>query len=363
MEPHRIDPETLLARDLLDAIHLGAAILDAQGELLHINPLGRELHDMGAFDFRHDAGITDSTGVPLPTSDSPLARIRAGEPVTDLRVRLVPRDGAVRNLSFHAHPVGPHRDDACVLLLVSEQAEDEAAHHARKGPAGIEAFNHVCHDLRTPIRALAGFSQILQEDHAESLPPPARNLLDRIEHSALKIANLLEDILRLSCISEGACLRGSLDLAVVAREHLADSAPGMTVELRAPAQLPAWGDERLLRLALGNLLNNALKFSPNRSPVVVELGREQPYGAFFVRDEGIGFDPALAHDLFIPFCRLPNAEAFEGTGLGLAIARQVIERHGGSLWADAAPGGGATFFFTLPERSAPRDTSLPRAIR
>ncbi|MGE0081915.1 MAG: ATP-binding protein [Thiohalomonadaceae bacterium] len=356
MDTSRVALDTFLATDLLDALPFGTVLIGSGGELLHLNSSAHELLDMGALDGApRGVHITDGHGRPMSPGDSPLARLRAGECLNGLRMRLVRDDGVRRDLVYYGHALAR---PGHTLLTAHETPDARAAGESCTG-TGNDALAYVCHDLRAPIRALAGFSQILREDHAKALPDEARSLLDRIEQSALKVGGMLEDIQRLTCISAGACRRGPVDLAQVARDHLAVIAPTRRVELRMPATLPAWGDEGLLRLALGNLLNNALKFSPDGNPVVVELGRQHPYGAFFVRDEGIGFDPEQADALFRPFVRLANAHGFEGTGLGLAITRQVIERHGGRLWAEATPGMGATFYFTLPERAHPRGTRLP----
>jgi signal transduction histidine kinase len=212
----------------------------------------------------------------------------------------------------------------------------------------LEAFSYaVSHDLRAPLRGINGFSQILLEDHAEALGDGAQHL-DRIRAAAGRMASLIDDLLQLSRVSRGELDRRPFDIAQHAREivdEIRQTEPARSVETVIPAELRASGDSRLVRVALENLLRNAWKFTSKLEAARIEVGARD--GAYFVRDNGAGFDTARAGKLFMPFHRLHAPEDFEGTGIGLATTQRIVHRHGGRIWADAAPNQGAAFYFTL----------------
>ena len=212
----------------------------------------------------------------------------------------------------------------------------------------LEAFSYaVSHDLRAPLRAIKGFSQILLEDHAAALAE-GKPHLDRISGAATRMNDLIDDLLLLSRMARSAVVRGPFDVAQLAREIVAElrqAEPARSVELVVPAELPAHGDARLVRVLLENLLSNAWKFTSKRDAARIEIGSQD--GAWFVRDNGAGFDSTRATKLFQPFQRMHTAAEFEGTGIGLATALRIVRRHGGRIWADSAPNEGASFFFTL----------------
>jgi signal transduction histidine kinase len=212
----------------------------------------------------------------------------------------------------------------------------------------LEAFSYaVSHDLRAPLRAIAGFSKILLEDHAPALGAGRRHL-DRIRAATRRMTVLIDDLLRFSQMAANDLDRRAFDLAHVARDIVDDlrsADPTRRVEVTIPAALPARGDARLVRVVLENLLGNAWKFTSKRQAARIEVGVQD--GAFFVRDNGAGFDPTRADKLFAPFHRLHNPADFEGTGVGLATAQRIVHRHGGRIWAQSTPDHGATFHFTL----------------
>jgi signal transduction histidine kinase len=233
-------------------------------------------------------------------------------------------------------------------------AELEDANHE------LDAFCHsVSHDLRTPLRALSGFTEILRNEYGAALPPDPRRLVDLIHAGAGEMDRLTNALLDFSRLGRQALARKTVDLASLSREVIAGLAgehAGRRVEFQV-ATLPAVSaDAALLRPALTNLLANALKYTRPRDPAVIEIGvasvPDEPTPAFFVRDNGVGFDPHYADRLFGVFQRLHHAHEFEGTGVGLATVRRIIERHGGRIWAESAPGAGATFWFTLPPAAA-----------
>jgi signal transduction histidine kinase len=220
----------------------------------------------------------------------------------------------------------------------------------------LDAFCHsVSHDLRTPLRALTGFAEILRDRHAPGLAPEVRRLLDLIHAGAIEMDQLTGDLLDFSRLGRQSIARQSVDMEGLCREVLQSLEGELTrrrVELTVQRLPPVSGDPALLRLVLVNLLSNALKYTRPRDPAVIEIGvtrlADEANPVFFVRDNGVGYDPDYADKLFNVFQRLHHADEFEGTGVGLATARRIIERHGGRIWAEAAPEAGATFFFSLP---------------
>jgi light-regulated signal transduction histidine kinase (bacteriophytochrome) len=217
----------------------------------------------------------------------------------------------------------------------------------------LEAFCYsVSHDLRAPLRGIDGFSQALLEDYAGQLDAQGQDHLHRIRAGAQRMGTLIDDLLNLSRITRVEMNHETVDLGRLAREiesSLRATDPARNVDFLIAADLPALADPHLMRIALENLLRNAWKFTSKREHATIELGRTQANGssAYFVRDNGAGFDPAYADRLFGAFQRLHTADEFPGTGVGLATVQRIIRRHGGRVWAEGATGRGATFYFTL----------------
>jgi two-component system, sensor histidine kinase and response regulator len=220
----------------------------------------------------------------------------------------------------------------------------------------LEAFSYsVSHDLRAPLRAIEGFSQVLLADYSERLDEQARDYLERVRAAAQRMALLIDDLLNLSKIARTPLVRQRLNVSEIGRAVLGElraGEPERTVECIVPDGLVAHADPRLFRVVLDNLLGNAWKFTSKQPLARIELGQERREGdgVFFVRDNGAGFDMAYATKLFAPFQRLHSNQDFEGTGIGLALVSRIVSRHGGRVWAEAAPGNGATFFFSLGAR-------------
>jgi hypothetical protein len=227
-------------------------------------------------------------------------------------------------------------------------AELEAANHE------LDQFAHsVSHDLRTPLRAVAGFAEILRQHHAGELSDEARRLIGLIAAGAAEMDQLTNDLLEFSRLGRQTLARQAIEPERLCREvfdSLEHDRAARRVELQLGTLPAVSADPALLRVALVNLLSNALKYTRQRDPALIEIGCQRPAkGApiFFVRDNGAGFDPVHASRLFGVFERLHSGDQFEGTGVGLATVRRIIERHGGRIWAESAPDRGATFFFTL----------------
>jgi len=217
----------------------------------------------------------------------------------------------------------------------------------------LEAFSYsVSHDLRAPLRAIDGFSQILVEECAGQLDETARGYLNRILSANQHMAELIDDMLKLSRVSRSEFQVHEVDLSQLAREleaGLRAGEPARQVEVLIPETLKVQADVNLMRIALDNLLQNAWKFTRKAEAPRIEVGCREEAGrpVYFVRDNGAGFDMAYADKLFGAFQRLHTEREFEGTGIGLAIVLRIIRRHGGSIWAEGAVRQGATFYFTL----------------
>ncbi|HWG90284.1 MAG TPA: PAS domain-containing protein, partial [Candidatus Thermoplasmatota archaeon] len=217
----------------------------------------------------------------------------------------------------------------------------------------LEAFSYtVSHDLRAPLRGIQAFTQALLEDYGESLSEGGVDYVRQIERESRRMALLIEDLLNLSRVTRGGLHREDLNLSGLARVvagELQRNEPSRKVEFVIEDGLRVDADPRLLRVVLENLLGNAWKYTRKEAKPRIEVG-VLPNGGervFFVRDNGVGFDPARAHELFTPFRRLHPSREFEGTGVGLATVHRIVTRHGGRIWAEGAQGEGATFYFTL----------------
>jgi len=218
----------------------------------------------------------------------------------------------------------------------------------------LVAFSYsVSHDLRAPLRAINGFAHALKEDNLEQLDAQGREYLERIYRASVRMGELIDELLNLANVSRAPLKLRPLDLAEIAREIVEDlriASPGRKVEFHAPERLYAEGDETLLRNALYNLLHNAWKFTRSKNPALISLSVEEEAESirYIVEDNGIGFDIAHAKRLFQPFQQLHVNQGYGGMGIGLASVRRIIERHGGSIWAESAPDAGARFIFVLP---------------
>jgi signal transduction histidine kinase len=217
----------------------------------------------------------------------------------------------------------------------------------------LEAFSYsVAHDLRTPLRAIDGFSQALLED-AVDLGPECQDHLRRVRAAAQHMARLIDELLALSRLGRKELRPSRVDLGALARRAAAElqrAEPERTLQLVTDGELVTAGDPALLATMIEHLVDNAWKFSRGRDPVHIELAasRDGDETVFHLRDNGVGFDMAHASKLFGVFERLHSPGEFPGVGIGLATVLRIVRRHGGRIWADGVVGGGATFHFTLP---------------
>jgi signal transduction histidine kinase len=237
--------------------------------------------------------------------------------------------------------------------VIQRTAELEAANKE------LEAFSYtVSHDLRAPLRAIDGFSRILLDEFAASLPAECQEYLADVRANTQHMGRLVDDLLAFARLSRLPLRRQTIDAAEQVQQTLDDLQPevaGRNVELRV-GQLPEmYGDPALLKQVWANLLSNALKYTGKCPAATIEVGSLATANGeptFFVKDNGVGFDMRYAHKLFGVFQRLNRSEDYAGTGVGLAIVERIVHRHGGRIWAEAKPNEGATFFFTIPSSEA-----------
>jgi light-regulated signal transduction histidine kinase (bacteriophytochrome) len=217
----------------------------------------------------------------------------------------------------------------------------------------LEAFSYsVSHDLRAPLRTIDGFSRAIEKDYGDRIDDEGRRLLERVRHASRHMAELIDDLLDLAHVTMSEMQREPIDLTALAREMTAELRAGdggRDIELTVQGGMRAVGDARLVSTLLRSLLDNAWKFTRDRSPARIEVGVDEVDGvsAFYVRDNGAGFDMRYVDKLFRPFQRLHRQEEFGGTGIGLATVKRIVDRHDGKAWAEGAVGEGATMFFTL----------------
>ncbi|HEY5381812.1 MAG TPA: ATP-binding protein [Acidobacteriaceae bacterium] len=216
----------------------------------------------------------------------------------------------------------------------------------------LEAFSYtVAHDLRGPLDSIGGIAFILA--HAEQgSQEERRELLDRLQVSTHNMAALIDDLLNFSRASTVALKKDEVDLSVMAREiaeELRSPEPERDVEFQIAELPPVQADAGLMRIVMDNLLRNAWKYTSHHKKACIEIGAKLQNGrmVYFVRDDGAGFDPQLADQVFQPFHRLHSKSEFAGTGVGLATVQRILERHGGAIWAEGQMEKGATFYFTM----------------
>ena len=347
---------------ILDATTAVIYLKDAAGRFIFVNRQFQQL-----FHVRRDAviGKLDAEVLPAAVAQA-LSRhdrpaLKAGEPeeVEDT----VPLDDGPHTYIALKFPLldsagAPYAICSVATDITERKRADEALRAAKEAAESanreLESFSYsVAHDLRGPLRSIDGFSQALEEDCADRLDDEGRKYLQFVRESAQHMAHLIDDLLALSRLTRSPLQPSRVDVSALARrilERLGAGDAARHVEYTVEDGVYGHGDPHLIAAVLENLLGNAWKFTSRVPAARIEFGM-QPAAtpAYFVRDNGAGFDMKHAEKLFGVFQRLHSADEFEGTGIGLATVQRIIHRHRGRVWAESAPGQGATFYFTLDE--------------
>lgn len=316
----------------------------AQVSLIHADALG--------VDFAH------SWAQSWPTMHACFERAVHGEP-TRLENQQVSfdRDGGSEPtaVTFSFVPV---TDDSGgiggVLITLLEVSPAELHDELRRSKAALEQYGHVIsHDFRAPLRMLEQMSKILVTDHAEQVPARAAGLLNHIGSGAAKLALRAEVLTRFDTLNQHPLHRQNVDVAALAERIIAElraATPDRQVEVGVEELPAAQADPELMRLVWHSLLANAFKFTRHAAQPRIEVSgkRQGHHIVYSIKDNGVGFDPKYSRRLFGFFQRMHTEEEFEGLGMGLAMAKRLVERHGGTIWAEAGKGRGAEFRFTLP---------------
>jgi PAS domain S-box-containing protein len=302
-------------------------------------PTGREHEEVAILEqLRRDARVEQFDTVRRRKDGSELHVSLTSSPIHDGAGGLIGASKIVRDITARRH---------------AEQALAAAKDAAEAANRELEAFSYsVAHDLRAPLRGMNGFARSLLNSYRDKLDAEGQDWLQEIVLNAKKMGELIDGLLSLARVTRSDLQRDDVDLSEMVRDtvaQLAFSEPERSVELGVQDQLHANVDVRLARALLQNLLGNAWKFTSKMPVARLEFGSTDKAGlpAFFVRDNGAGFDMAFANKLFAPFQRLHTVDEFVGTGIGLATVQRIVHRHGGRVWAESAVDAGATFYFTF----------------
>ncbi|HEY4485217.1 MAG TPA: ATP-binding protein, partial [Nitrospiria bacterium] len=364
-----LSDQTRLLKSVLTSVGEGVVVADLNGKFTIWNPAAERIIGLGPANVppeqwpeQYGVYLPDQV-TPYPADRMPLARAIRGEPMDD-------------DIQFLRHAKAPQgiwlsvsgrtlRDEQGVPIggvvvfhditerRRAEEEKNKLNTQLEATNKELEAFSYsVSHDLRAPLRHIDGFSQILLEDYAGKLDDEGQRHLKQVREASQQMAQLIDDLLNLSRVTRAEMRRDAVDLSRLAEtsaEELKKTQPERKAEFVIAEALKAEGDARLLRAVLDNLLGNAWKYAGKQPQARIEFGRtnHDSRAAYFVRDNGAGFDMAYAHKLFGAFQRLHSVSEFPGTGIGLATVQRIIHRHGGQVWAEGEVDNGATFYFTL----------------
>jgi hypothetical protein len=390
-----LEDQSLMLQSVLDSMAEGLVAANEQGKFILWNPAAERLIGPGSADLRADQwsahyGVYFSDKVtPIPPGQTPLERAMRGEMVHSeiflrnpqrerevwLEINSSPlrgKDGALHGGVAAFRDVTQRKAHELEIQTLNNDLEDKIGKRTEQLEAAnreLEAFSYsVSHDLRTPLRHIAGFARILVNDFGAEMTDEAREHLQRIEDAVLRMGRLVDALLSMAVLRRKALRLSHTELIPLVAEVISVLAPeceGREVEWRI-GRLPALAcDPVLMSQVFQNLLSNALKYSAGRSPAVIEVDTIQQPGKpviVLVRDNGAGFDMRYARKLFGMFQRLHTESEFAGTGVGLATVHRIIQKHGGRIWAEAEPDRGATFYFSLQVAEAGEVTAKATAF-
>ncbi len=364
-------------KSVLEHIKDAVVVFSQDGKLLDANAAAREFWELSEVSYGKEYTeiyshfrYFDLENRELPIDLQPVSLALSGQEYKDLELRVMNSNkhieqylsysaarvhdekGITRFIVVSIHDITGKKKNEFELQQAKWLAEQKATELASVNKE-LEAFSYsVSHDLRSPIQSIIGFSRILCEDYSEILDNEVKAMVIRIINSGLRMNELIDDMLTLSKVSRQEIQRSTINLSKLAEDfigELMESDPERKVMISIQPSMIISGDEKLIKMALQNMLRNSWKFSSKTPDAHIEMGSfsKDNESIFFVRDNGAGFDMKFAEKLFEPFKRLHSDKDFPGTGIGLAIVERVIKRHGGRIWAQGSPGKGATFFFTL----------------
>jgi PAS domain S-box-containing protein len=385
--------QKLTLESVLDSLEEGLVATNEQGRFILWNPaaikiVGLDSADMSPEEWSaHYGTFLPDMVTPFPNEQNPLVRALAGEvssavmylrnPALDRGVWIETNGTPLRDV--HGNPKGgviafrdvtKRRADELEIRKLNEDLEERIAVRTAQlqlANKELEAFSYsVSHDLRAPLRHIAGFSRILMGDYGDGMAPEAREHVQKIQNAVSRMGLLIDTLLEFAKLGRLSLKMQLNELNSVVEQVIAILQPeceGRDVEWRV-SELPVVKCDRILMgQVFQNLLGNALKYSRRQSRAIIEVGSIQEEGkplVLFVRDNGVGFDMRYAAKLFEVFQRMHTTSEFEGTGVGLATINRIIQKHGGSVWADAEVEKGATFYFTLAGSGAVR--MEPKAV-
>jgi PAS domain S-box-containing protein len=381
-----LESQTLMLQSVLDSIGEGLVAADEHGKFILWNPAATRIVGMGAENVppgewnKHYGVYMPDTVTPFPIEQNPLTRALRGEVSTaEMFLRnaelergswieisggpLKDKKGAPRGGVVAFRDITQRKIDEREIHKLNEELEERVRERTAQLEAAnleLEAFTYsVSHDLRAPLRHIAGFSKILSEDFGSGMPAEARGHLQRVQDGVHRMGMLVDELLNLARVGRHALKLQLVNLNSVVEEVVSLLQPeteGRVVSWKIADVPSAECDPVLVRQVFQNLIANALKFTRTRERAVIEISQRQANGQMVIAigDNGVGFNMKYQDKLFGVFQRLHRAEDFEGTGIGLATVQRIVHKHGGRVWAEAEVDKGATFFFTLGAVEAAR---------